>query len=258
MANQSRDQTVRSRAATEPEPVLPDTTVPSKEDGARETCGVFAGDQTSKDGKNFSSKACIKLDDLDKAAGRLTIRMWREAVDYKSPSWPPAWLVYAGAALLMLIAFKTIVPIVSGVFVAIGFGLGDLVSGSELAQVVTTSVRRYLDNVGPQLGISGQLLWKYWAISGIGLFVAACAGLIGGRLGWAIFGLVTGAIVHAEAPASSRLLILCVVAVWWSLLSVLAFYSPFKWRSQGRRRDRLSNKFHSRTATARQLRRTRV
>lgn len=218
MAKQSSDQTVGDRRPSGSE--APDLTLSPTDDAP-------------EPGRMSQGRAGKILQVL----GHLTKRMWREAVAVKSPHWPPAWLEYAGAAFILLFTLTTVILLMWGVLVTVGFGFVDLVSGSDLAQVVTHSVRQYLDNVGPSLGISGQLLWRYWAISGIVLYFTACVGLLGGRLGWAIYGLLTGAIVYAETSETSRLLMVCIVAGWWAVLSLLAFYSPNRNRRQSERID---------------------
>ncbi len=166
-------------------------------------------------------------------------RMWHEAVDYKKPGWPPGWLRYVAAWIVIIAAVATIVRLATAFIASLGLGLGDFVAGSELSQIVLGGVERYFNRVGPELGIVGDLLFKSWAVCGVFLFCTAASGLFGARIGWTCFGFLTGAIVYAEASASTRLLAASIVAALWAVVAVPAFYGPFKWKGRKRVWDRL-------------------
>jgi len=73
------------------------------------------------------------------------------------------------------------------------------------------------------LDLTAQQFWRSWIISGIVFFVLAIAGSIGGRIGWALFGLSAVALTYAGTPPPSSLTAAATVAGAWALVTVPAY-----------------------------------
>jgi len=98
------------------------------------------------------------------------------------------------------------------------FGIRNQVGG-----VLSRPVHSYLDIHSASLPFSPEQLFSFWILFGLVLFFSSFRGSIGGRIGWAVFGLATSAMVWSGTSEPSRWLAAGLTAVLWSLLSILAY-----------------------------------
>lgn len=191
--------------------------------------GVDASRQT----KESKTKALVRFRAV---VGNLGRHMWRQATDLSSPDWPPRWLnvlavvwiLWLGILIIWLIV-AIIIPVFIKILVALGLTTSALVSGTEWAEVLLKPVHNYLDIHSASLPFSSEQLFSFWGYYlGIVLFLLSFGGSIGGRIGWAVFGLETSAMVWDGTPEPSRWLATGLTAVLWSLLSTLAYRNRSK------------------------------
>jgi hypothetical protein len=163
-------------------------------------------------------------------AGNVGKDLWREATDLTSTDWPPKWLKVLGilwsfwlVALILWLVFAVIVPAFITIFLAMGLTASVLVSKAKWAQFLIRPVHSYLDVHSTSLPFSSVQLFSFWILFGVAFLLWSLSGSIGGRIGWAAFGIETGAMVWSETPEPSRWLATGLTAALWSLLSIAAY-----------------------------------
>lgn len=163
-------------------------------------------------------------------AGNLSRHMWRQATDLTSQDWPPKWLIALAAlwilwlvALILWLVIAIIIPTFIKILVALGLGTSILISETKWAQVVLGPIHSYLDTHSGSLPFSLEQLFAFWVLFGVIVFFSSFRGSIGGRIGWAVFGIATGAVVWSETPEPSKWLATGLTTFLWSLLSTLAY-----------------------------------
>lgn len=162
-------------------------------------------------------------------ASNLRKNLWREATDLTNPDWPPNWLKALGALWILwlgvLIIWLAIVvmSVLIKILAALGLTISVLLSETKWTQLVLRPVRNYLDIHSTSLSFSPGQIFGFWVLSGLILFVLSTRGSIGGRIGWAVFGIGTAAMVWNETSEPSKWLATGFTAVLWSLLCTLAY-----------------------------------
>jgi hypothetical protein len=150
---------------------------------------------------------------------------------------PPRWPAVArvAAAILALAAALT------------GIALLAVIASHPLFSVwslIYTPIRHYIVQHSHGLPISGAQILNGWKLTGITIFILACCGSIGARIGWPIFGVISSAAVWAGAAPPTRWTATAITALAWSAASVLAFRRltsprrrPAVWSATRLRRD---------------------
>lgn len=214
--------------------------------------GTRANDSGDSRLERFA-RSLLRVDDL---VERLMRHLRFEAFDYRSPAWPPTWLKAVAGISSVFLALGLLVPfggLVGAVFAALGFEALGRMQASSALQFLLATVSDFLARSSAGLPLSPDEIFVAWKVSGVGLFLASVVGSRGGRVGWALYGLLTSAIVWAQVPTSSRWVAAGVVLVAWSILSILALGrsagpgSPRSPRRPGSQRGRT----RSETLTAR-------
>jgi hypothetical protein len=163
-------------------------------------------------------------------AGNLGRYLWRQATDVLSPNWPPEWLIVSGVAwvlfLVILISWLVIavlVPTLIKICVALGLTASVLLSEANWTQLWLKPVHSYLDTHSTGLPFSSVQFFSFWIVFGILLFYSSRRGSVGGRIGWALFGIETSGMVWGGTTEPSRWLATGFTVASWSLLSILAY-----------------------------------
>ncbi|MDQ1289635.1 MAG: hypothetical protein QG622_3201 [Actinomycetota bacterium] len=112
----------------------------------------------------------------------------------------------------------------------IGRGIADLADrvgtwggARDLAAVVTRPVHAYLQDHSAGLPISADALWWTWLVAGAVLLLLAMARSVGARIGWALFGIATTAMVWQSTPAPSAITAAALTTLAWIVLTVPAY-----------------------------------
>lgn len=171
-------------------------------DASRQTKGSSDVTPESKTKGRSNSAFSSALVQFCAVVGNLGRHMWRQATDLSSPAWPPKWLNVLAALwilwlgiLIIWLVVAIIIPVFIKILVALGLTTSVLVSGTEWAEVLLKPVHNYLDIHSASLPFSPEQLFSFWILFGIVLFFSSFGGSIGGRIGWAVFGLETSAMV---------------------------------------------------------------
>jgi hypothetical protein len=138
--------------------------------------------------------------------------------------------VLALAVSLLWWLVSGIVGIVTGVADAIRTSSGhsttnavnDLTTWS-LTRTITDPVHAYLTAHSAGLPATADLLWWTWLSTTGALFLLAALGSRGARIGWAITGLLTTAMVYTATPATGRPVAAGLTITAWAVLSVIAY-----------------------------------
>ena len=160
-------------------------------------------------------------------AGRVR-RLWDQARDVHSPQWPPRWLPIAAALAVVGGLLLWAVPhVVAALYSAVdrwaGPG-GQWGQVDDLAGVPFAGLRAAMRAPDEVLPVSAPTLMWTWLVAGGALFLAAAVGRSpGARIGWAVYGAATLALVWNGTPTLGRVVAAAVTAVWWAVLSVLAY-----------------------------------
>jgi hypothetical protein len=172
--------------------------------------------------------------------GTLSKDLWREATDITSPDWPPRWLKVSGilwffwlVALIAWLMIAVIVPTFISILVAMGLGISDLMSRAKWAQFLLKPVHGYLNIHSVDFPFSSGQLFSFWMIVGVLSLLWSLAGSIGGRIGWATFGIVTAGMVWSETPELSKWIGTGLAAALWSLSTIVAYRKANKNTSDG-------------------------
>ena len=163
--------------------------------------------------------------------GNLGRYMWHQATDSSSRNWPPKWLKVSAALWIFWLGIL-IIWLVIRILEALGLGIVVLISGTRWAQVILGRVHSYLETHSAGLPFSPEQLFSFWVLLGIVLFFLSFTGSIGGRIGWAVFGIETGAMVWTETLEPSKWLVTGFTALLWSLLSTVAYRKKRRASSQ--------------------------
>jgi hypothetical protein len=162
--------------------------------------------------------------------GNLVRYIWHQATDSSSRNWPPKWLKTLGilwilwlGILIIWLVIVIIIPAFIKILVALGLGSISLISKTQWAQVVFGPVHSYLDTHSAGLPFSPGQLFSLWVLLGIALFFSSFKGSVSGRIGWAVFGIETSAVVWSETPELSKWLTTGLTVLFWLLLSTLAY-----------------------------------
>jgi hypothetical protein len=158
-------------------------------------------------------------------AGTLLRHMWAQARNRDSKDWPPWWLIAAALALLIVVLFSCVAPLLrslTDLAIRIGDTSAAWIHHWALAQAVLTPVHHYLTVHAAQFPVPAPSLWWTWCTAGIVLFVLAAARTVAGRIGWTAYGVATAGMVWAATPAPSRWIGAGIAALWWTLLSLPA------------------------------------
>jgi hypothetical protein len=151
---------------------------------------------------------------------------WKRLHQHEAATWPPPWgpsaVAIAGIAVLVLIVGGILVPLAKGIA---GFVLqgAEWVRSTAAADIVLQPARRYLDAHAAGLPVDADTLWWTWCATGIVLFVASTLSQsLSARLGWAVFGVASTAMVYNAAAAPAQPVAAGVTVLWWIVLSTLA------------------------------------
>lgn len=163
--------------------------------------------------------------ELRGTAAQLAHHMYRQATNRDAPGWPPVWLRVG--AVILAVVFGIIVLILAGLLLStlessLFQGVGNL-TGTPFIQAVSIPVQQYFRQSAAGVAIPPEQLWTAWQLSGSLLFILALCRFLGARIGWAIFGLITTAIVWSETPQPSQGIAAAITATCWALLSVPAY-----------------------------------
>lgn len=138
-------------------------------------------------------------------------------------------VIVAGTAVLLAAAAAVIwllYQLITGLAGLIGAGFRDLLAwlaGGPITSTVTDPIHAYLHSHAAGLPVTARQLWTTWLVLTVVLFAAAVSGSPGGRIGWAVLGALTTAMVYAGAPAGGQALAAGLTAAVWALLAVPAF-----------------------------------
>lgn len=141
---------------------------------------------------------------------------------------PTQWYVYpllalavVAAASLLWLAVTAVIHVVG----AVGDASTDLnawLTGGPITRTITGPVHAYLDTHAAGLPATAGQLWTAWLLVTGGLFVGAVLGGRGARIGWAVLGALSVAMVHAGTTGPGRHLAAGVTATVWAVLSIAA------------------------------------
>lgn len=183
----------------------------------------------------------MNITDLNRRAARIwawatgmSHRLWRAVTLPQDPhAEPPGWLNPAVGVLLGISALAAVFLLIIPGVAAIVSGVRDWLAGgadwlrtSDLAGVVLDPVRAYLsghNQLRPE--ISDDTLWWSWGAFGVASFALSCLFRnVGARIGWALWGAATAAMVWIEHPAAAGRPVAAGFAVaWWCAFTVLAY-----------------------------------
>jgi hypothetical protein len=167
-----------------------------------------------------------RWDELVETAQRFARHLWDEATDRSRPGWPPAWLGFVAAGFVLLVIGFVVFPLATAVASAIA-GWTDSgvnwLAAWNLTEVVTDPVRRYLNENAGVLPTTPDVLWVAWLSAGMVLLLLSLYGSTGARIGWAMFGVGSAAMVWSETTRPGEWLAVGVVAAWWSMFSLFAY-----------------------------------
>lgn len=94
----------------------------------------------------------------------------------------------------------------------------------RVSHVISDPLHHYLATAGAGLPASPQTLTIGWAVAAGVLLLGALAGIRGARIGWAVIGAATTAMVYAGTPAAGHLVAAAVTVAAWALLSIPAYW----------------------------------
>ena|SRR5215475_9433245 len=94
---------------------------------------------------------------------------------------------------------------------------------SSVWSLIYTPIRHYIGLHSHGLPISGAQILNGWKLTGITIFILACYGSVGARIGWPIFGVISCGAVWAGTAPPTRWTATAITALAWSAVSVLAF-----------------------------------
>lgn len=181
------------------------------------------------------------------ATSGLLRHMWSQAMDFASPDWPPKWLPFAALipfvvlGLIVVILFQAVLSLISSIWSAL--------LNVRMAGEVSDTVRAYIgEHAGASPMSSPRDLEIVWWSAGIVLLLAAMQGYVGGRIGWALYGLLTAGLVWSQTAPPSKWLIAGLVTLVWSLLSIGAYGRDAKKsrsRSPGKKLNVSLDPFHA-------------
>lgn len=155
------------------------------------------------------------------------------------PAWvtdPDTWTIAgvltvlaALAAGALWLSWLLITAIHSAVTTA-GHAAGDAVQDllrwlgdGPIARTITGPVQTYIDSHAAGLpATAAQVRWG-WLITGAVLLICASCGSRGARIGWALYGALTAAMVWDASHVDNRDLAVAITAAVWSLLAVPVF-----------------------------------
>lgn len=151
---------------------------------------------------------------------------WKRLHQHEAATWPPPWapsaLAIAGIAALVLIVGGILIPTVRGLAAFVMRG-AEWVSTTAAADIVLQPVRRYLDAHAAGLPVNTDTLWWTWCAAGTLLFTTSTVSRsLAARLGWALFGAASAAMVYNAAAAPTQPVAAGVTVIWWIVLSFAA------------------------------------
>lgn len=179
-------------------------------------------EQQKTPGQAFSSA----LNAFIEWASDLRDHLWDEVTDRRHPYWPPTWLKVAVSVVAAAVVCFLVIPLLAALGAAVWGWSGKRVrwlAAWDLTKVVTNPVRVYLTHHAVGLPANANVLWLAWLITGAVLLAFSLFGATGARVGWALYGVGTAAMVWAQTPALNRGLAVGITAAWWSVLSLLAY-----------------------------------
>ncbi|WP_433346891.1 hypothetical protein ACQP25_28505 [Microtetraspora malaysiensis] len=89
--------------------------------------------------------------------------------------------------------------------------------------VITKPVHAYLTEHAAGLPITAEVLWKAWAVVGIGLWLLGWFRSWAVRLAWTLYGAGTVAMVYAGSPTAGQALAAGVAVLAWAVVSLPVF-----------------------------------
>jgi hypothetical protein len=94
---------------------------------------------------------------------------------------------------------------------------------SLIVSLVAGSLGRWIASQAAALSVEPDAFFVGWTLAGGLSFSLAALGTVGGRIGWALFGLLTAAAAFSESAPSERWLVCCAIGLAWTVLSLPAF-----------------------------------
>ena len=147
-----------------------------------------------------------------------------------SATWPSRGIALGAMAVVVGLAFTVLWGVLQ-VLDWLGAHLVHLAeSGSKhvsawpITHVIGDPVRQTLADAG--LPANTATLTALWAAASLICWLGSVIGLRGARIGWAVVGVATGALVFTGTDEPSRLVATAVAAVAWALLSIPAYWRP--------------------------------
>jgi hypothetical protein len=131
-----------------------------------------------------------------------------------------------GISALVIVVFVIVIPLLSWL---IGLGTGaagkgvDWLAAWNMSKVVTVPVRAYLDAHTEGLPVDADFLWSAWLIAGSAIVVLGFFGSTGARIGWALFGAMTVAMVWQQTAQPGRPVAAGIAVLWWIAFAVLVY-----------------------------------
>lgn len=139
-----------------------------------------------------------------------------------------AVLLAVGSLIYWLIA--GIVGVITGVADAIRASSGHTAANTvhdlttwTLTRTITDPVHTYLTAHTTGLPVTADTVWWTWLATTAGLFALATFGSRGARIGWAIAGATTTAMVYTATPATGRPVAAGLTVTAWAVLSIVAY-----------------------------------
>ncbi|MEU6205368.1 hypothetical protein ABZ814_17525 [Micromonospora musae] len=151
--------------------------------------------------------------------------MWQQARDREREGWPPWWLTLVAALVVAAVLGLLVVPLLRTLLRWAGARAADLAGwGHEYtyARIVLDPVRNYLTSHATGLPVDGTTLWWTWCLAGATLLVLSLFRSVGARIGWALYGASSAAMVAIGTVGPGRWIAAGICCLWWSLLSIPA------------------------------------
>lgn len=148
-------------------------------------------------------------------------RLWRRHIDNNPPS-GKSWTPFVLVALILTSAVVALVTMgLEGLAHVLAGGEGWL--RADPAGLVADPVRAYITQHTVDVGVDAHTVWWTWCAAGVVFFLLAVGGNVGGRIGWALHGAATTAIVFTGTPGQGRPIATALTVLFWTVLSVLAY-----------------------------------
>jgi hypothetical protein len=168
-------------------------------------------------------RAVGRFADLIEIIKRLSALLWREAVDFSNHDWPPTWLRVIGYGFVAALA-AALVPLAARIVQRLTEGTVLTWPDKTLARIILGPVRKYLEDSAAGLGLSPVDLWTTWKLAGFVFFLASMIGILGGRIAWAVFGILTVVMVWVQTvPRSASWLAAGLTLLTWAALSLVTY-----------------------------------